>query len=158
MKIKANRNVYLDRLCSFAYNDCEFGEKNGGLENVLKRKLISEEDEREPIPMNRAVTGMGMKTDDGGWCEFGIKFKKMREILNLIIAVLRPKFSNGSTNRKLSLVGRQAMSNNFMRNPPVKSCNKLPWGVGNRRRHSPRTFWLPKGRTDKCRRMREATR
>jgi hypothetical protein len=35
----------MDRVCRFIYNDCDFGERNGGLLEVLKRKLISTNDE-----------------------------------------------------------------------------------------------------------------
>uniref|UniRef100_A0A915MX29 C2H2-type domain-containing protein n=1 Tax=Meloidogyne javanica TaxID=6303 RepID=A0A915MX29_MELJA len=39
------RNPYMDRVCRFIYNDCDYGERNGGLDNVLKRKLASSKDD-----------------------------------------------------------------------------------------------------------------
>lgn len=35
----------MDRVCRFIYNDCDYGDRNGGLEKVLKRKLVSAIDE-----------------------------------------------------------------------------------------------------------------
>nr|CAD2194203.1 unnamed protein product [Meloidogyne enterolobii] len=39
------RNPYMDRVCRFIYNDCDYGERNGGLDNVLKRKLASSKED-----------------------------------------------------------------------------------------------------------------
>ena len=53
------RNPYMDRVCRFIYNDCDYGERNGGLEKVLKRKLVSaadEESQQQQLAQNVART------------------------------------------------------------------------------------------------------
>uniref|UniRef100_A0A915NXJ4 C2H2-type domain-containing protein n=1 Tax=Meloidogyne floridensis TaxID=298350 RepID=A0A915NXJ4_9BILA len=51
------RNPYMDRVCRFIYNDCDYGERNGGLDNVLKRKLASsKEDETSSQHKNNSET------------------------------------------------------------------------------------------------------
>ena len=36
---------YMERVCRLIYNDCDYGEKNGGLEKVLKRKMVGANEE-----------------------------------------------------------------------------------------------------------------
>ncbi|KAL3084069.1 hypothetical protein niasHS_009202 [Heterodera schachtii] len=61
-QLYASRNPYLDRLCRFVYNDCDFGDKNGGLEKVLMRKLVSTADEEQQII--RQAVGTMMKAEE----------------------------------------------------------------------------------------------
>ena len=35
----------MERVCRLIYNDCDYAEKNGGLEKVLKRKMVSSANE-----------------------------------------------------------------------------------------------------------------
>uniref|UniRef100_A0A183BKU8 C2H2-type domain-containing protein n=1 Tax=Globodera pallida TaxID=36090 RepID=A0A183BKU8_GLOPA len=67
-QLYALRNAYLDRMCRFVYNDCDFGEKNGGLEKVLKRKLVStvEEEHASTGQIIRQAVGTMMKAEECG--------------------------------------------------------------------------------------------
>uniref|UniRef100_A0A915LV40 Uncharacterized protein n=1 Tax=Meloidogyne javanica TaxID=6303 RepID=A0A915LV40_MELJA len=59
------RNPYMDRVCRFIYNDCDYGERNGGLDNVLKRKeeLLSKQTSLIQQQLIRATTTAIMKSE-----------------------------------------------------------------------------------------------